>query len=431
ISAAQSNEKLLDKLKALECHFTWGLKYSWARFSRFRYMLEDIGTEEGNGWLGHIYNLQGYIHHQLGFNDEARSFFSKAAEAFSRIRNAESDEGPWLVVNFGNKAWLHYSLGEHAETRVCLSRVDELMRAYPSPSEEELHPEICAEKAWTLMKFGPEKKLLAADYFQKAIRMQPDMVEWQTSHVLTSVSKFKYSSTGPDDDIMVEMRNAIEQDPENLFLAVLYAEQRGKKGEDVQDEIQELARKVLVNPVSSYSGINILLRAYVLQKHPDERYLKRCAALCYKWKIIFDRNNPPNQNMINRAIELHKEVISLYPDSCLVKEIDLADISAKSPRSLATADQMYQELLRRRNLQPEDKQLLYNRYGKYLNYDQHEYSNSIRYHMKAAEIMIKSFHRDNSISILQRIRDRGRNRMHREIKEFLVFWLSADHQTPK
>ena len=105
--------------------------------------LEDIGTEEGNSWLGHIYNLRGFVQYKLGFTEDAQSFFNKAAEAFSKIRNA--DEGPWLVVNYGNLAWLHHHLGDQAESQAYLSKVNALMNKYPSPSQDQLHPEIYAE----------------------------------------------------------------------------------------------------------------------------------------------------------------------------------------------------------------------------------------------------------------------------------------------
>ncbi|TNN31971.1 hypothetical protein EYF80_057870 [Liparis tanakae] len=211
--------------------------------------------------------------------------------------------------------------------------------------------------------------------------MQPEMVEWNTSYVLWLVSDFKYKKV--EADILEKMRVAQEQDPENFCLAACYLEQRGKKGEDVKDEARELAVKILRNPVSSFNGMKALLRVYrkddtideaialaeeVLELHPDERYLKRCAALCLKWKIIYFSDSHTNQSLIERAVSLHEEVISLYPDSSFVKKIDLANIHAKSNNGMAKADQMYQDLLRM-DLEPVDKQVLYNKYAKYLNID--------------------------------------------------------------
>lgn len=255
------------------------------------------------------------------------------------------------------------------------------MNKYPSPSQDELHPEIYAEKAWTLMKFSADQKQLAADYFQRAIRMQPDMVEWKTSYFLLLAKAAWKDKTELDDDMLKKMKIAKEEDPENLYLAVYYLQQNATKMEkerervtdEVEDEAREFAQKILKNPVSSYSGLKALLRVYfkyvtydeaidlaeeALRRHPDVRFLKRCVALCYRKKIYSVKGSQPDQSIIDRAISLQEEVVSLYPQSCLMRKIDLANIYAKSTHGQAKAEQIYQELLER-DLDPADKQLLY------------------------------------------------------------------------
>ncbi|XP_035862826.1 interferon-induced protein with tetratricopeptide repeats 1-like isoform X1 [Sander lucioperca] len=430
MSAAQSQTTLESKLEALQCHFTWDQETSRPILLRRRANLDDIGTEGGNSWLGHIYNLRGFVQYKLGFTKDAQSFFNKAAEAFRKIRNA--DEGPWLVVNYGNLAWLHHHLGDQAESQAYLSKVDTLMNKYPSPSQDQLHPEIYAEKAWTLMTFSTDKTL-AVDYFQRAIRMQPDMVEWNSSYVLGLTDAFKYSDTGLEADLLKKLRMANKQDPENLYLAVLYLQQCAKKGERIEDEARELARKVLRNPVSSYSGIRPLLGVYVnhvsideaidlaeeaLEKHPDERYLKKCLAHCYKWKLFKSRSSEsPDQGLIDRAISLHEEVISLYPHSSFVKKINLAKIYATSNDSQDKAEQIYQELLER-DLEPADKHMLYSIYAKHVFFNQQNREGSLRYHMKVAEIPLKSIYRETSITTLKK--HKNRSPMCREIEKFLA-----------
>ncbi|XP_053179060.1 interferon-induced protein with tetratricopeptide repeats 1-like [Scomber japonicus] len=438
MSAAESQSTQEDKLKALQCHFTWDINPNQSKLLSLEEQLKDIGTDDGNSWLGHIYNLQGFIHYQLELKkdkkkiEKALCFLEKATEAFRRSRKV-SDEGPWLVVNYGNLAWLYYHLKDQTQSETYLSKVDTLLKEYLSPSQDELHPEIYAEKAWTLMKFGKDKKVLVADYFQRAIRMQPDMVEWNTSYVIALLNALKHCDKPLEEEILEKMRMAKEQDPENLYLAALDLEQRARKGERIEDEARELARKALENPVSSYSGMQVLIRVYknyvsvdeaidlaeeALEKHPDERFLKRCAALCYKWKI-FSRDSPAKQSMIDKAIGLHEEVISLYPHGSLVKKIDLANVYAKSNQGLAKAEQIYKELLEM-DLEPADKQLLYNGYAKYLNYDLRDYNKSIEYHMKAAAIPEQSFFRENSIKILKKIKEKNRSRKCRDIERFLA-----------
>ncbi|KAM8744838.1 LOW QUALITY PROTEIN: interferon-induced protein with tetratricopeptide repeats 3-like [Acanthopagrus schlegelii] len=245
-------------------NFTWDLgEPSRSKLFRLRHKLEHIGTKEGYSWLGHIYNLQCYIHYQLGFSKEALRFFSRSAEAFRQMRNIVSEE---VVVNYGNQAWLHHHLGE-AESQAYLSKVDTLMNKHPSPSQDKLQPEIYAEKAWTLMKFNTDKEQLAVNYSQRAIRMQPDMVEWHTSHVLALVNAFKHCNKKLEADILEKMKIIKEHDPENLYLAALYLKACPKKGKKIQDEVCELARKVLRKPVR---GIKPVLRLYRIEVPMDE-----------------------------------------------------------------------------------------------------------------------------------------------------------------
>ncbi|XP_068445888.1 interferon-induced protein with tetratricopeptide repeats 1-like [Clinocottus analis] len=421
---------LESKLEALQCHFTWDLHASRTRLNCLRDQLEDIGTEEGYSWLGHIYNLQGYIYFQLGLSKDACRFLSRAAEAFRQMRNTVSDEGPWLMVNYGNLAWLHYQRKERAECQAYLLKIDALINEYPSPSQGELHAETYAEKAWTLMKFSADKELVA-DYFQRAIRMQPDMVEWHTSHVIVLESAFRHSDTGVPAEILEKMNIAKEHDPENLYLAALYLEACAKKGRNVESEVRELARRVLRKPVSSYSGIVPLLRLYriyvsldeaidlaeeALERNPDKRYLKSCAALCYR-RISQRKDNPLQHSMIDRAISLQREVITLYPLSSLPLEIYLANIYADC-NNQDEADQIYEELLKR-DLDPECAQMLYHYYAKYLHFHRQETYKSIEYHMRAVAIRQQSSYRKKSINTLERIRERNRNRMCQKIDEFL------------
>ncbi|KAF3835570.1 hypothetical protein F7725_028128 [Dissostichus mawsoni] len=91
-SVMVQSQTLVSRLKALQCHFTWDLDLSRSLLLRYRDNLLDIGTVNGNRWLGHIYNLRGFIQYRLGFSEDAQSFFNKAKQAFCSIGNA--DEGP-------------------------------------------------------------------------------------------------------------------------------------------------------------------------------------------------------------------------------------------------------------------------------------------------------------------------------------------------
>ncbi|KAM4738911.1 interferon-induced protein with tetratricopeptide repeats 2-like [Anableps anableps] len=427
----RSAKSLENKLEALQCHFTWGLIPRRPNLICERNILEDIGTEEGNFWLGPIYNLRGFIQYQLGSTEEALNLFNRATETFQRQKNA--DEGPWLMVNFGNLAWLHHLQGEDEKSRDYLSKVDALMRNFPAPPEEELHPEVCAEKAWTLMQFDKEK-LEAAELFQRAIRMQPDTVEWQSSRAILSAETFKDNMKNMEPGVFEALRSAKERDPENLYVAALHLEARAAKGEQIQDEARVLVRKVLERPASIYSGISPLLRLYrnhiskdeavklakkALRRHPDSQYLKRSAAICYMKRILSKNwETKPSRSMTKRAISLWEEMIAAYGEHVARDQTTLANLYAQL--NTDKAEQIYQELLEREDLDPAGKQMLYNCYSNFLFFNRNERYRSIEYQMRAAEIQVESMYLQRSIRELQKTLARSKDpELCRRIREIL------------
>ncbi|XP_035988258.1 interferon-induced protein with tetratricopeptide repeats 1-like [Fundulus heteroclitus] len=423
MSSAQSLE---NKLKALQCHFTWDLDPRKPRLITLQKILEDIGTDEGNFWLGPIYNLQGFIQNQLGSPEEALSSFNQATETFQRQKHA--DEGPWLMVNFGNLAWLHHLMGEDEKSQDYLSKVDALQK-----KKEELHPEVCAEKAWTLMKFDKEKEQQAAELFQRAIQMQPDVVEWQSSYAILRAEAVKDNLKKLYTEKLEILRSAKERDPDNLYVAALYLEARAAKEELSQGELEMFAKKVLKAPVSSYSGLIPVLRLYrnykskddavklakeALRTHPDSRYLKRSVAICLTRKVLSPEYNPESL-AIQDVIDLWEEVKEAYHGSSTKDQITLADIYSKVDKG--KADRVYKELLKKNNLEPGEQQMLYNRYAKHIYFTRNEKVESTEYHMKAAEIEVESNSRQKSLTELEKTLKRNEDpEMCRMIRELLI-----------
>ncbi|XP_053705567.1 interferon-induced protein with tetratricopeptide repeats 2-like [Synchiropus splendidus] len=420
------------RLEKLPCHFNWDdVLLDDNKLSTGRYKLEDFGDDEGNVWLGPIYNALAFVHHRLGSDAEALQWLTKATEVLQLGREEDARDGPWLVVNYGNLAWLHHHMGDDRESQTYLSNVEDLLSRYPNPSEDELLPEVAAEKAWTLMMLTNQREQ-AENLLRGAVEKQPGRVEWKSSLVLSMLKARKHDEGPLDPQVWEELENAREEDPENMCIAVKYLHYSGARGESVEDRARELAQRVLSRPPGIHNGLKSVLRLYrqylslseavdlaeqALRKDPDERYVKRCAALCYCWRITFNSETPPSSRTIDRGVALTQEVIALYPRGNLVKKINLANIYANT-RRLAEADEIYDDLLARQ-LPPAEQQVLYHHYAKHLAFNRNDRTKSVKYHMKAARISIPSYFRNNSIKSLRKIVARGRNRMCSEIQEFL------------
>ncbi|CAL8393158.1 unnamed protein product [Boreogadus saida] len=435
------------RLDTLECHFTWNLNSQRKHLFRLRDILEDISAEDGNLWLGHIYNLQAHVHFLLASEEEtpgstmsdALRCFGQAGEAFRQVRNTVADDGPWLLVNYGNLAWLHYHREEWSESLAYLGKAEALLREYPSPVQGQPHQKVLAEKAWTLMNFGHDGKRNAVELFRKAIEVEPACpVEWTTSHALALAFSSPPDDSSPEQeaDILETLKFAVEGDPDNLYIAVVYLERCGlSDSRGIAERARELTEEVLKRSQSSYSGIRPLLRVYrqhvsldeaidvakeALERHPTKRHLKDCLANCYKWKIFSERDSPLIEDLRSRAIGLYEELCSLYPHSFLLGRITLASLYAQSSNpDYMKADNIFRDLLDI-DLEPAERQILYNKYAKFLHFSLQDRRRSIDYLMKAAEILHSSRFGRESIHILTQIKNRRMDRMSGEIEDFLA-----------
>lgn len=398
-------------LEALQCHFTWALDFRHNSFPQLRQHLEDINPQEGNRWLGSVHNLLGFISFQLKANEDALQSFMMAAEAF---RGRAADEGPCLVVTYGNLAWLYHHLGEGEESQTYLSRVGVLMRTHPPPSQDELHPEVYAEKAWTLMNIAVHYKQ-AGPYFLRAIERRPDMVAWNSSYMVWII---KSHGKELGEELVEDLRSAKERDPENSYLAVHYLNQRAKRGEDFEEEARMLADRIMEAPVGKYSGMKALLWIFtqyisaneamkladtLLNEYPDQQYSLNCAAQCYRWSLSSESIRAHHESLKkvrDRAIVLHLDLIKRCPDISAHTKLHLADIYALT--DLRRAEQLFKDLLGNPN--PYMRQKIYHKYANFLYYHKHDGRSSACYHMAVLRIPQQSSYRTKSYNILDKKR---------------------------
>lgn len=405
----------MEKLKALQCHFTWALDISSIKFLELRQHLDDINSQEGHPWLGCVHNLLGFINFHQKSNEDALKSFKMAAEAFRG--GAEEEEGSCLVVTYGNLAWLYHHLGKEEESQTYLSKVKVLIETHVAPSQDELHPEVYAEKAWTLMTFSIRDHRVG-EYFHKAIEGLPDMAAWNTSYVVWLIES---SSSKLEEEIMEKLRNAKKRDPKNTYLAVIYLNQRAMRGEDIEEEARELAGKIMASPVGSYCGMKLLLWMFteyisaneamnlaeqLLKRYPKQHYAKNCAADSYRWSLSSKRftfQNESLRNVRDRAIALHQDLILHSPGESVTTKLRLAEIYGKFDKD--KAEQEYKDLLGIPN--PDVRQKVYHQYANFLNYQKKDRWSSARHHMKVLEIPKQSFYYKKSYEILDSIRKKN------------------------
>nr|XP_029510083.1 interferon-induced protein with tetratricopeptide repeats 1-like [Oncorhynchus nerka] len=425
---AQNSLKI--KLQGLECHFTWELDYSRSKLESLRETLIDIISSEGVqcSWTGQLYNLLAYLHHTLGSTEDALQYLEKAEEAI-RL-NSPDDVELSLVVHYGNLAWVHYHQGELTESQTYVEKVGRLLRDNPSPCPGV----VWGEKAWTLNKFDVSKKAAALDCFWMALKGDPENKVLRCGYAMAFNKSVENKDITPKlrSEMLEYLRIARELDPEHLTITVMYLQRLAESGQ--VEEARKLAEEVIEKPLDSFDGFGMLLsffREYVshdssidlarrtMERHPDSRQLKKHLAQCYKWKIFSqeEKKKPLRHILIENAVNLYEEVVTLYPKSLAIK-LGLSAMYKESGR-VDRADKIFEDLLLDgEGMEPQDLQKFYNWYAQHLFYAKHDASRSIDFHKKAAEIMLPTDQRDSSIHVLLSIVRKGGDRA-KEIVNFL------------
>ncbi|KAK2878830.1 hypothetical protein Q8A67_019621 [Cirrhinus molitorella] len=169
------SQHLKQHLQKLECHFTWDLGRYRNELQGLRMNIQDI-LEQGCNRLVHHYNLLSYIQQTPGSDTEALDYLKKAESVMQEQGTEEA--AVRLQVNKANLAWVYFLMGDMDKSKAYLEGVKRLQRMHPAPPKCTLHPEVSAEKGWTLMKFNKAKKYQAIDYFKMALKAEPERTEW-------------------------------------------------------------------------------------------------------------------------------------------------------------------------------------------------------------------------------------------------------------
>ncbi|XP_051579511.1 interferon-induced protein with tetratricopeptide repeats 1-like [Myxocyprinus asiaticus] len=411
------NSPLKCHLEKLECHFTWDLGCYKHKLQELWDNFQDMDQQTCT-WQVHYNNLLGYIQHALGSNEEALMYLHKAASVIQEQGTEEA--GARLQVNKANLAWVHFLLGNTAESKAYLEEVEKLQQMHPAPSGCTLHPEVSGEKGWTLVKFDLSKKQQSIDFFRMALKAEPERKEWHKG-LARAMSKPLLMSEFTTDEVLEQLKRAKELDPDSLFLQSLYWQKRSEvQAENYDKEVQSLLQKTI--DTGKMEGLSVILKYFknismdkaiqegerVREKFPTSTKVLRNVANLYKWKVYsMNEDSREKQALVEKSIELFEEVVRHYPHNLKVK-LALASMY-QNKNNIERANEIYKELLSEEDdLPPHRRQRLYYSYACYL-FHSRQSKDSILFYMKAAEIPDNRGCRLKCIKVLQKTLKRGRD----------------------
>ncbi|NXU42386.1 IFIT5 protein, partial [Drymodes brunneopygia] len=403
-----SKDSLKTSLQQLECHFTWNL------------LEEHVGLEAlEETILDHIkfvvgyditdYNILSYVYYLKNSNEKALRNLQKAEEAIQKHHPGEIARRS--LVTWGNYAWIYYHMQRYEEAQTYVSKVENSCKKLSSAHGKIQLPEVYAEQGWAFLRFGRNYFASAKNCFENALKSEPNNPDFNAGYAI-AMYRLEYLASRFGDEkasCLKALQRAAELDPNNTTVAALLALelQQLNRGNEGEKYIEEGLKKTPDFPIFLRYAANfyrkkgdvdkaleILKKALALT--PNSVFLHHQLGLSYKVKIYElkqERYTPREEveNLIQLGIFHLKTVIHKKPVFFSAYS-DLAMMYAQGER-YEEAEEIFHEVLQRKDLPCGDKQEIYLHYGNFQRFNMRSDSKAIKCYIEGLKIEKDSYGR--------------------------------------
>lgn len=296
---------LEDELRTLERYFTWELEKEKLDLTYLLNRLEEHADFKrgGNEGLARTYNSLGFVKYLLGSHEEALAFMQKCVELTREYLDNDCDR--WLIVPYGNLAWLQYHMKCFSECESYLEKIRNIAQKFPD-SALGLHHEVLGQKAWVFFRFSRKYYNQAKECFERALELEPENAQWNHGYALVLHRMETHCSNEPSLSIIKQLRRALETGPDNDELKAILAVKLAQSMEyDEGEKLMEEALDSSPNAPNVIRYVGKFLRDYgsversiallkrALEKSPTSAFIHHQLALCYKRKKKLKRVKTP------------------------------------------------------------------------------------------------------------------------------------------
>ncbi|XP_019488919.1 PREDICTED: interferon-induced protein with tetratricopeptide repeats 1-like [Hipposideros armiger] len=422
----ESNGNLIkDRLVQLRCHFTWKLLIEDTEVPDLENRVFDEIEFLDTKYKGAIYNLLAYVKHLKGQNKEALQSLKEAEDLIQQEHDNQSELR--ILVTWGNYAWLYYHMGQLAEAKTYLDKVENTCKKFASPYCYRMEcPEMDCEEGWALLKCGGKHYERAKACFEKALEVDPENPEYSAGYAISTyrLDYFNRSTQVSEAFCLQPLKKAIRLNPENAFIKALLAVKLQDVGQEAEGEkyIEEaLSSKSSQTYVFRYAGkfyrrkgsvdkaLDLLTMA--LRATPDSVFVHHQIGLCYKTRMIQIKKatnwQPRGQDReeVDRLLPLaiceFEKALKLKP-TYEMAYVELADMYAEVGRH-REAEDIFQKVSRMRLCNPHLQQEIYYRYGRFQEFQKKSEANAIIYYLKVVRAEEQSITREKCIISLEKL----------------------------
>lgn len=413
------------ELHKLECHFTWEIKTEDLDLTDLLNRLEqhadfNLGGEAG---LAQTYNSLGFVKYCLGSPQDALAFLQKCVELTRECHENDCDK--WLIVPYGNLAWLQYHMKCFSECESYLEKIRSIAQKFPD-SALGLHHEVLGEKAWALFKFSRKYYNQAKECFEKALELEPMNAEWNCGYAFVLHRTEAQCSSATDSPTIKQLRRAIDTNSDNdeikAILAVRLAQcKEYNEGERLVEEALEGSPnapnviRYVGKYLRSYGSVerSIALLKRALEKSTTSAFIHHQLALCYKRKTTAlqserSQGSPSAGAEIQRLRShciYHLDKATELKPGFIIAMTELA-IQYSEDGKLDRAEALFQQTLQVAKEKNEGLQQVYLRYGQFQEYRRRSLPEAITYYMECLKIDEDTMDGKKSTKHLNKINDR-------------------------
>uniref|UniRef100_A0A4W5KYA7 Interferon-induced protein with tetratricopeptide repeats 9 n=1 Tax=Hucho hucho TaxID=62062 RepID=A0A4W5KYA7_9TELE len=210
------------KLKALECHFTWGIeKANIKHLDSLPEKLLDRIMKVCTPNHATYFNLLAFLSHLEENNVSALEYLHKAESA---LKNRQDDTE--LLVTYANFAWVHYHSGNMNDVDAYIGKLENINKGFTTAIQGSL-PSIHGEKAWSFLRLGGLFYKGAKESFQKALKGDPDNASFNVGYAMV-LYRLEWLATDGTERLAhtegaTQLRKALSLEPDNTEVMVLLA----------------------------------------------------------------------------------------------------------------------------------------------------------------------------------------------------------------
>ncbi|XP_065140262.1 uncharacterized protein [Paramisgurnus dabryanus] len=367
------------RLLQQECHFTWSLREEDFFVTDLLNRLdEQIQLESGEARVTRAYNSLGFVHYIHDNLQEVLKNLQKSVQLANEYYEEKSDS--YLIVTYGNLAWLHYYMKEFS---TCEDYLRLLERIHETSSEDlaySISLEVLREKGWAFLKFCRKYYNGAKECFRQALERNPHDSDLNAGY---AIALYRTTET-PDFLLIQQLQRAIKLNPDDAVLLVLLALRMLQVTDDEkasQTQLELVISALLKSRENSHvlryaaqffrqlgtMDVAIRLLEEALKNTPDSAFLHHQLARCYinKNLTLKMKKAECDEKVLNRSIYHLERAIALKP-SFIVALADLA-LQYGLKGSFPKAEKKFEEAFESANIKKDQKdlQMVYCLFGQY------------------------------------------------------------------